>query len=460
MQLHGLGLAAVAALWLVGCPTDGPADDDDTIPPVDDDDSAGPAEDDDDTVDEPPYGPALYPGDRTHSPITPYVADTLRDVFDLGSGRPDVFAKVGDSLTDNSSALACFAGEAVALGDHGDLEDTWLHFLGGDAAGSTPYDRWSLAAEGGMTASWCISGSPSPLEQEIAAIAPSIALVQYGTNDMGMGTTHASAMWGYYEDMVVLIDNCLDQGIVPVLMAIPHRGDYQTADWWVLSYNDLIRGLAQSRQVPFVDLHRELEPIPGHGLSGDGVHFDSAGAGSCVLTEDGLQHGNNMRNLLWLEALDRVAATIEHGAQSLDEAEPLLQGDGSPDQPFEIPGLPFTDLRDTSQSEHSDLALYTGCESDSDESGPEYLYRFEVTEPVRVRAIVADLEGVDIDVHLLDETASEEGCLQRDHHIVEGTLGPGTYHFALDSWSDGEAPMAGEYLFVVTECHPDDPDCD
>jgi lysophospholipase L1-like esterase len=457
MQTRRIELIAIAVLALAGCPSGEVAGDDDTVAPADDD-SAG--IDDDDTADVEPYGPAFYPADRTHSPITPFVADALRDAMDLDNGRPDVFAKVGDSLTDSSSALACFAGDSVALGDHGDLEGSWLHFLDGDAAGSTPFDRWSLAAEGGMTANWAISGAPSPLDQEISAISPSIALVQYGTNDMGMGTTHASAMWGYYEDMVALVDTCLDHGIVPVLMTIPHRGDYQTADWWVLSYNDVIRGLAQSRQVPFVDLHRELDVIPGHGLTGDGVHMDSAGAGPCALTADGLQHGNNVRNLLWLEALDRVAAAVLHGVESLDEAEPLLAGGGSPDEPFEIPQLPFADLRDTTASAHSNLALYSGCESDSDESGPEYLYRLEVTESVRVRAIVLDLDGVDIDIHLLDHTASEEGCLQRDHHLVEGTLQPGTYHFALDSWNDGESAMAGEYLFVVTECHPDDPDCD
>jgi len=218
----------LSMLWLLGCPTDESAGDDDSTESADDDSGDDDSDDDDDVGDDdttaPPVGPALYPAGRTHSPITPYVADVLRSAVDLQSGRGDVFAKVGDSLTDNSSALACFAGESVDLGDHGDLEATWLHFLGGDAAGSTPYDRWSLAAEGGRTASWCISGSPSPLDQEIAAISPSIALVQYGTNDMGMGTTHASALWGYYEDMVELVDRCLDQGIVPVLMAIPHRG--------------------------------------------------------------------------------------------------------------------------------------------------------------------------------------------------------------------------------------------
>lgn len=67
---------------------------------------------------------------------------------------------------------------------------------------------------------------------------------------------------------------------------------------------------------------------------------------------------------------------------------------------------------------------------------------------------------MDIDVHLLDATATEEGCLERDHHLVEATVQPGTYHLALDSWVDGADVLDGEYMLVVATCHPDDPRCD
>jgi len=435
---------------------DDAADDDVADNDASDDDMA-----DDDTTAQAPYAPVLYPADRTHSPIAAFSADAQRSIADQGSlWQPDVFMKVGDSLTDGSSALHCFADGPVDLGAHTGLQSSLEYFLAGDAAGSTPFDRWSVAAEVGMNAGWALSGTPAPLDAEVAAIAPQFALIQYGTNDMGLGTTHESALWGFYESMTALLDRCTEQGIVPALMGIPHRGDSTVANWWVLTYNDVIRAMAQDRQIPYVDLHRELDVIDGNGLSGDGIHLDAANGGACVLTQEGLEYGNNVRNLAWLETLDRIKAVVVDGAPALDDGGDVLTGDGSPDAPFEIPWLPFSDRRDTLDSDHRNLDLYTGCESDSDESGAEFLYRFEVGETVRVRAIVLDLEGVDIDIHLLDETASEEGCLLRDHHLVESTLEPGIYYFALDTWFDGADELAGEYTFVVTTCHPDDSDCD
>ena len=457
------GLIALAWVF-AGCHTDSvPAQDDDHAGDDDlaDDDLADDDTSDDDTAVGEPYGPALYPAHRTHSPMSAYAADVLRTVADQGDGwQRDVFMKVGDSLTVSNSALSCFAQGDVDLGTYTELQSTLEYFLDGDAAGVTPFDRQSEAAEVGMSAGWALSGSPSPFDIEVTAVDPQFALIQYGTNDMGLGTTHESALWGFYESMTALLDNCIDLGIVPLLMGIPHRGDSVEADWWVLTYNDVIRAMAQARQIPYIDLHGELEPIAGHGLTGDGVHLDAANGGACLLNADGLQYGNNVRNLAWLEAVDRAKIVVVDGVEAIDENAEQLVGDGSPGDPFEIPWLPFSDRRDTFDSNHRNLDLYSGCGSDSDESGPEFLYRFEVLGTARVRAIVLDLEGVDIDIHLLDETASEEGCLLRDHHLVEATLEPGIYHFALDTWFDGADELAGEYTFVVTTCHQDDHACD
>ncbi len=451
-------LASILALGgLAGCgDTVDPRDDDDdsgSAGTADDDDTA--PDDDDDTTQ--PYEPALYPAGQVHSPIPPFTADALRAVASLP--RPDVFMKVGDSHTVTYGALPCFAGDSVDLGDHGGLGPILEFFLAGDAAGATPFDRESLAAQSGMSASWAISGKPSPLDGEIDAITPSIALIQYGTNDMGLGTTHASALWGFYENMSALLDRCLGMGLVPALMAIPHRADSTVAGWWAPTYNEVIRGMAQARQIPYVDLYLALEELPDQGLGGDGLHLNTGGSG-CDLTAAGLQYGNNVRNLAFLQVLDRLHAVLVEGEPQLDAPGVPLAGDGSPSAPFEIPSIPFAHAADTSISPHTNLDLYTGCDSASDESGPEFLYRLEVDEPTRVRAIVLDLEGVDIDIHLLDDTATEEGCLMRDHHLVETTLDPGTYHLALDSWVDGTDVLSGEYMLVVTTCHPDDTACD
>ena len=408
-------------------------------------------------------GPALYPDTEIHSPITPFVADHIRDILSTGDDAllSDVFMKVGASSTVSHSTLYCFAEDPVELGAYTELQDTLDFFLGGDAAGSTPFDRDTIAARSGHTAMWVVDGDPSPLNQELAAIQGRFAIIHYGTNDMGMGTTYLSAMWAFHEAMMTMIDDLSRAGVGPVLTGISHRGDRASANEWVETYNALIRGMAQSRQIPFIDLHLAMDDLDGFGLAGDGIHLEGYSDGPCVLTEDGLAHGYNRRNLIVLQALDRLYRVGVLGLDALDEAEDPIPGEGTLDAPLQIPGLPFSDARNTAEASSAELAHYSGCESDTDESGPEVVYTLTLDTPTRLRAIVADRGETDIDIHLLDATATEAGCIARDHHSIEGTLDPGTYHLVLDTWVDGDGGVrAGEYLLTVAACHPDDLACD
>ncbi len=408
----------------------------------------------------PPYEPARYPGHRTHSPITPYVADRMREIALLGPDKlGDVFMKTGASSTVSKNTLFCFADGPVDLGAHQHLDPTLQFFLGGDAAGTTPFDRESEAARGGHHAGWAISGDPSPIEIEVDMLSPSVALVHFGANDMGWGDTYGDALLYFHSNMMLLVDSLTLEGVVPVLFGITRRGDYASAQRWVDTWNATIRAVAQARQVPYVDLYTAIDPLPGHGLAGDGLHLEAYGGGACLLTEDGLQHGYNVRNLLALAVLDRSVAVLEEGLPGLEEPDPPLAGDGTATAPWPIAALPFTDVRDTSVEGTPYVDVYPGCESVADESGPELWYRLEVEETVRVRAAALDMEGVDIDVHLVDETASGEGCIERGDHFVEETLEPGTYHFVLDTWVNDGTPLAGEVLFVLVECADGDSSC-
>ena len=414
---------------------------------------------DTDDTDAPYHGPAFYPDGQVHSPLTPHVVQRLRNLAAQNPAlQSDVFMKVGASSTASSRTLACFATAPLELGDHQHLQETLSWFLGGDAAGTTPFDRDTEAAVSGKTAGWAISGNPSPIETEIAAISPSLSFIHYGTNDMQMGYTYGSAMPAFYENMAELLEILLDHGIVPIVASISHRGDSQAANYWVGAYNAVNRGLAQHHQVPFLDMHLALDPLPNHGLSSDGIHVNGYSGGACILTDEALEYGYNMRNLISVEALDRMKQVLLDGVDDLDEPGEPLAGDGSPEAPFTITQLPFTHIGDTTTSTHDNLDVY-GC-SDSNESGPEFLYRFEVESTVAIRALVMDRDDTDIDIHLLDETGSDSGCLERGNHFIETTLEPGTYTFALDSWVDGNGDArAGEYLFALLACDEGDGDC-
>src|SRR5690606_2874274 len=97
-----------------------------------------------------PSGPVRYRDDELRSPITEHVAEGLRAIRERAPHRPDVFMTVGASGTVSTRFLYCFAGEA---GSYLDLDgrDHLLagidHYLAGDAAGTTPFDRPTIAAK-------------------------------------------------------------------------------------------------------------------------------------------------------------------------------------------------------------------------------------------------------------------------------------------------------------------------
>jgi len=398
-------------------------------------------------IDTSPPGPVVYSSGARHSPVTAELAEGLRAIAGREPGAADdVFAKVGDSITVSTSFMHCFAGSAVDL-DGRDLAATHTHFLGGVAGTTTPYDRDSQAAEVGRTASWIVSGDPSPLSTEIAAISPRYALVMVGTNDVGFVNTLT-----YAERYLDLVDGLLDRGVVPTLSSIPPRDDSVDADARVPLFNLVARGVAQGRQIPFVDYHAELVPLPDHGLGGDGVHPRRSSLGACVLTAEGLNAGYNVRNLISLEALDRMRRVVSGGEPQHDADAPTLSGAGTIASPVEIDALPFTDIRSTLFSESDAFALYDGCMADQDESGPEVVYRLEVTAPTTLVARVVDRGTVDVDVHLLDDSGTAGGCIARDHESLTASIDTGTYYLVLDTFvSSGGVENAGEYFVLVTE---------
>ena len=385
-----------------------------------------------------PGAPPLYPSDRTQSPITRPVAFRLAAIAGSAIQDERVFAKVGDSITVEPVFMGCFAGGAVDLDGRTELAPTIDWFLAGDAAGTTPYQRVSLAAKIGVSAPWVLAGDPSPLDEETAAIHPRFALVMYGTNDAAGG-----AIFTYAATMLDIVDRLIGQGIIPILSSVPPNDQDASVDARVPRYNLVARGIAQGRMLPFVDFWRELEPLPNHGLAGDGLHPQSFGGG-CKFTATGLDYGYNVRNLISITALARARAAIAGTPPDADADAPALAGAGSKASPFEVPFVPFADLRDTQASPNHDFDVY-GC-APQDESGPEYVYRVTLAASATIRATVFVRGTVDVDVHLLRGDA----CLARDDRQIVYAADAGTYTLVADTFvpADG-VPRAGEYLLTV-----------
>jgi hypothetical protein len=254
-----------------------------------------------------------------------------------------VFSKVGASNTVNTNFLHCFGGTSVDLGGRDALRSTLDHFRAGAAGGTDPYRRTSLAATVGWSAWAAVTGTPSPLQRELDAVDPRYAVVMFGTNDIQTRDLHRHG-----QSLLDLAELCAARGVIPLFTSVPPRDDDAEADRWVPRFTAVMRGVAQTAQMPFMDLERALRVLPGHGLGTDGIHMNAypSGARACALTPEGLRYGFNVRNLLTLESLHRVRLVVE-GGPAPDASAEVLRGAGTAEAPFEVPSLPFADARDT-----------------------------------------------------------------------------------------------------------------
>ncbi len=415
-----------------------------------------------------PSGPTRYPSDAISSPLTESVAERLRAIAAADATRKgDVFMKVGASGTVSKHLLYCFAGPAqpsylLDLADNSALMPAIDHFRAGSAAGSTPFDRASLAAKVGMSANWAIGGSPSPVDQEIAALNPRYAFVNYGTNDMQLGVSHASALWPFVENFSKLLDQLEAAGIVPVVSGLNPRSDSASAMQWVPSYDAVTRGIAEQRQLPYLSLYWAAKDLPSMGLVADGIHGNAYVSGGnpqpCVFTAAGLDFNYNRRNLESLRILDVAWRLLEQSAPAPDAPPKAHVGEGTLASPILVDTLPFTHSANSAQGE-SVIDAYPGCAATQDESGPELRYRLTLTEATPLRFMVFDRAGVDVDVHVVTQGGGGDACLARHDRLIQGSFGPGSVDIVVDSFSSGGTAQAGNYLFVAVRCEAGDPDC-
>ena len=69
------------------------------------------------------------------------------------------------------------------------------------AGGTTSWNRHSLAAKVGWSAWSALKGTPSPLQKEVAAISPRLAVLMYGSNDI-----EGKNPFSYANNMLDIVD--------------------------------------------------------------------------------------------------------------------------------------------------------------------------------------------------------------------------------------------------------------
>lgn len=394
-------------------------------------------------------GTVVYVGGRSHSPLTPGLVQGLKAIAARGPQlHDDRLLKAGASNTVATGFLTCFASNDVDLAQQSALQTTVDLFRGDSADPFSSWDRTSLAAKVGVQASWAVTGTPSPIDQELAATQARFALLLFGTNDIGDGSgSESTVLRDWAHDTFTLVDRLTAAGVIPVMSTLPGRNDKPEAELRTTHLNLLARAIAQSRQVPFIELYDALQILPTRGLGTDGIHLEAWGSRPCAFVANGLQHGLNVRNLLNLQAMDRLRRAVTLGLfPDATATTPHLAGSGLASDPFVIPSFPFGDVRDTRSFGESRIASYPGCSVIQNEGGNEVTYRFHLDAKRKVRALVVGRPGSDPDVHLLDRAGDGASCRVRNDFSVATELDAGDHFLVIDTFVPaGGVAQPGEY---------------
>lgn len=246
--------------------------------------------------------------------------------------RESVFAKMGGSIVVSRAFLHCFDTDYVVLDEFESLSETVSFFRSERVRGKSSFSRESLAAGVGWSLYYPLAGRPPRFQREVNAIRPRFALVLFGGNDANAKTERV-----YARRLVRLVERLAKQGVIPILgSSTPRRS--KARDVWTQRYNQITEAIASQWKLPFVDYYAALRSLPRLGLARDGVHPNVLGRGglrnACRFDEAGLQHGQNVRNLLTIKALDDVRWALVEQVEPRSEDVPASTEVVVEDLPF------------------------------------------------------------------------------------------------------------------------------
>lgn len=144
-----------------------------------------------------------------------------------------------------------------------------------------------------------------------------------------------------------------------------------------------------------------------------------------------------------------ITDTSPDASIDADTASPPL---GTVADPIAITRFPWVRDLDTRLAESDHLDRYD-C-STADESGPEIVHRFEVTSSGELVVEVAEMSGVDVDLHLLDRAppataSSAVPCVARANTRLTRQVTPGDYWLVVDTFVSAGSPKSGPFKLAV-----------
>lgn len=154
------------------------------------------------------------------------------------------------------------------------------------------------------------------------------------------------------------------------------------------------------------------------------------------------------------------SAGTTSGTTTTDASTGATTGAPPADCPPEVTcvdSFPFTDMRDTAREGAAVLDGY-GCAPDTDESGPELVYRVTVPEAGFLSAAVYSEEGVDVDVHILS-ALDAASCLDRGDLHARADVPAGVTWIVADTYAADGVPRVGGFRLDIGFLAPSSGGC-
>lgn len=192
----------------------------------------------------------------------------VRETFALGQqlGRDArVFSKIGDSVALTPHYLTLFDRGAYTLGEeYAYLQPAIDHYAGSweryGVATRIGLHAWSLFDPLWADKEWCLPNEDM-VACEVRLNNPSVLLVRLGSNDAG-------AAAAFDENMRLMVNYALANGIIPILSTKADRFEGEDN-----RNNLIVRQIAADYNLPLWDFDRVAETLPNKGLGSDQVHM-------------------------------------------------------------------------------------------------------------------------------------------------------------------------------------------
>jgi hypothetical protein len=210
--------------------------------------------------------------------------------------------KVGESNTAGTVYLCNFEWRAYDLGTHPHLQGIVDNF---SATGS--FCRVNASAQNGFATVNVLDPQFAPsdicqpnenaLACEVRRSRPSFAFIYIGLADTGiMSATQ------FNTNMTTIVDYLADHGVIPILGTWP-TADHFNANNLPQLFNEEIRDVARTQNVPLLDFRAALYNYDNHGTGPDGYHLSVRDPSRSELGGDELTYGRTYRELMSLQIL-------------------------------------------------------------------------------------------------------------------------------------------------------------